>query len=65
MSKYFEEIKTHQNINLTKYKNYPSTKAINGSCIKNNLFSPDGENCYKCNSSIGMPRWNSQCSFSL
>ena len=59
------EIKTSQNINLNNYLNYNVSETINGECPNNTLFTPDGKYCYKCNSSIGMPGCNSQCSFSL
>ena len=47
------------------YLNYNVSETINGECPNNTLFTPDGKYCYKCNSSIGMPGCNSQCSFSL
>ena len=42
------------------------TPAIGGKCENNNLFTPDGINCYSCNNPIiGMPGCKGSCSFSL
>ena len=43
-----------------------TVKAFNGICEKNYMFTPDGENCYKCdNELIGMPGCRRKCNFSL
>ena len=40
--------------------------AINGTCEKDYLFTPDGKYCHKCNNNIfGMPGCKGGCNFSL
>jgi hypothetical protein len=75
-SKFYERI-ICQNINskILKEKEFnfsifnsitESVKAFNGICEKNYIFTPDGENCYKCdNELIGMPGCRRKCNFSL
>ena len=39
--------------------------AINGTCEKDYFFTPDGQNCYKCDVDKGMPGCKGACNFSL
>ena len=42
-----------------------TVKAINGTCEKNYMYTPDGENCYKCDNKLkGMPGCKGKCNFS-
>ena len=62
----FDKITTKKEISLEKYSNIESVNTINGICEKKNLFTPDGEKCYKCNDQdVGMPGCKGACSFSL
>ena len=69
----FEEIKKSQNNNYNNYWRDSGIKAINGKCQDNTFFTPDGENCYRCdnyyyydkNGYYTNSRCKSQCSFSL
>ena len=60
----FEEIKTNQDISPDRFDQYSKSEAINGKCPNNSFFTPDGENCYKCDGYSGMRGCNSKCSFS-
>ena len=55
--------------NQISYDNYNITekvRAVNGSCERIYLFSPDGEYCYKCDDElVGMPGCREGCNFSL
>ena len=43
-----------------------SVKAIDGKCEKDYLFTPDGQNCYRCDDQlVGMPGCKGACTFSL
>ena len=47
---------TKENKNYYTFSTQDKTKAIDGVCEKDYLFTPDGENCYKCDDeSFGMP----------
>ena len=74
-SKFFER-KICQNIygniirehekTLIQLNSTDKAPAKNGICQKNNLFTPDGVNCYSCsNELIGMPGCKGICNFSL
>ena len=48
------------------YKNETSIKAGSEGVCQSQYFTPDGQNCYKCdNENVGMPGCNGECSFSL
>ena len=52
---------SYDNFNITE-----KVKAVNGSCDKPYLFSPDDENCYKCDDElVGILGCQQGCSFSL
>ena len=62
----FDKIITEKEISLSKFEGAEYIKASeNGTCIKKNMFSPDGEKCYLCDDqNIGMPGCKGACNFS-
>lgn len=62
----FEPIIKYKNISLNKFKNEESIKINSEGICEKKYFTPDGENCYKCdNKNVGMPGCKGECSFSL
>jgi hypothetical protein len=63
----FDRIIKKKDISLDDYEDViDKAKAIEGKCSNTDLFTPDGETCYRCNDEIvGMPGCKGACSFSL
>ena len=62
----YEKVTKKKDINLEQFKNESSIKADSNGICPENYFTPDEENCYKCdNDNIGMPGCNGKCNFSL
>ena len=60
----YGKVLKRKNITLNIFEKETSILANNGVC-QSNYFTPDGENCYKCdNENVGMPGCNGECSFS-
>jgi len=62
----FDKIITEKEISLAKFEDAEYIKANeDGTCIKKNMFSPDGKKCYQCDDqNIGMPGCKGACNFS-
>ena len=61
-----EEIMKEIKISLSNFEGKESTPTNDGKCEKNNLFTPDGLNCYSCNNEdVGKIGCINSCSFSL
>jgi len=62
----FDKIITEKEIYLKKFEEAEYIKASeDGTCIKKNMFSPDGEKCYQCDDQyVGMPGCKGACNFS-
>jgi len=60
----FEKIERTSNFNITiQLEGKDSVKAKNGICENKKLFTPDGINCFECNSL--MPGCKGSCSYSI
>ena len=61
------KITRQHNISLDLYyENKDKINATNGTCVREYLFTPDKEYCYRCNDeTIGMPGCKGGCDFSL
>ena len=64
----YSTIKRVHNFNLSEFseREKESVPAKNGVCESNKLFTPDGINCFSCNSeNVGMPGCKGSCTFSM
>jgi hypothetical protein len=61
----YEDVIKKKNISFDPYANETSIKAGSDGVCQSQYFTPDGQNCYKCdNENVGMPGCNGECSFS-
>ena len=63
----YDKIIKKKDISLDDYEDIiDKVNAIEGKCTNTDLFTPDGETCYRCNNEkVGMPGCKGACSFSL
>ena len=62
----YEKVIKRKELEIEEFENENSIKADSNGICPDNYFTPDEENCYKCdNENIGMPGCDGKCNFSL